>query len=220
MGRASGRTVPGPSRRVRSWWSERQEGRDTRSGLPLSLLAQHYTGDGATSRESFSGGFSRCRNRGRRKTGSRPATYGVEAVPIHLREANLFIKAHHRHSIPVVGGKFAIGCQVDGKLVGVAVAGRPVARKLDDGRTLEVLRVCCDGTPNACSFLYGRVRRIGQLMGYERIFTYTLASEPGSSLKAAGAKLVGEVRPQEWSVPSRPRRSQPVYQEPKLKWQL
>jgi hypothetical protein len=144
----------------------------------------------------------------------------VEAIPIHLREANEFIKAHHRHSLPTVGGKFAIGCRVDGKLVGVAVAGRPVARRLDDGLTLEVLRVCSDGTPNACSFLYSRVRRIAQLMGYSTVITYTLASESGASLKAAGGVVVGGVRPQEWSVPSRPRKSQAVYQEPKLKWRL
>jgi hypothetical protein len=66
-------------------------------------------------------------------------------------------------------------------------------------------------TPNANSFLYGRMARIARLMGYRKIVTYTLAEERGASLKAVGAKVVGEVRPQEWSVPSRPRRSQPVY---------
>jgi hypothetical protein len=45
-----------------------------------------------------------------------------------------------------VDGKFAVGASVDGKLVGVAIAGRPVARRLDDGKTLEVLRVCTDGS--------------------------------------------------------------------------
>jgi hypothetical protein len=141
-------------------------------------------------------------------------------VPLHLREANEFVKAHHRHSTPTVGGKFAVGCQVEGRLVGVAVAGRPVARRLDDGKTLEVLRVCSDGTRNACSFLYARVVQIARLLGYAKIVTYTLASESGASLKAVGARLVGEVRPQEWSVPSRPRKTQPVYKEPKYKWEL
>ena len=61
-----------------------------------------------------------------------------------------------RHNLPTVGGKFAVGAAVDGKLVGVAIAGRPVARRLDDGKTLEVLRVCTDGTPSANSFLYSR----------------------------------------------------------------
>ena len=69
----------------------------------------------------------------------------------------------------------------------MAIAGRPVARRLDDGKTLEVLRVCTDGTPNANSFLYGRVKRIAQLMGYEKIITYTLEEESGASLRAVGA---------------------------------
>jgi hypothetical protein len=98
----------------------------------------------------------------------------MEAVPIHLREANAFVAQHHRHNKPTVGGKFAMGAAVDGKRVGVAIAGRPVCRRLDDGKTLEILRVCADGTPNACSFLYSRCARIARLMGYGRIITYTL----------------------------------------------
>jgi hypothetical protein len=57
-------------------------------------------------------------------------------------------------------------------------------------------------------------------MGYQRVITYTLEEESGASLKAVGARVVGQVRPQEWSVPSRPRRSQPVYGRAKLKWEL
>lgn len=144
----------------------------------------------------------------------------MEAVPLHIREANEFVAQHHRHSLPTVGGKFAVGAAVGGKLVGVAIAGRPVARRLDDGETLEVLRVCTDGTRNACSFLYGRVKRIAVLMGYLKVITYTLADESGASLKAVGGRVVGEVRPQEWNVPSRPRKSQDVYGKAKLKWEL
>lgn len=113
-----------------------------------------------------------------------------------------------------------MGAAVDGKVVGVAIAGRPVARRLDDSQTLEVLRVCTDGTRNACSFLYGRVKRIAALMGYRKVITYTLADESGASLKAVGGRVVGEVRPQEWGVPSRPRKSQDVYGKAKLKWEL
>ena len=144
----------------------------------------------------------------------------MEPIPLHIREANEFVKIHHRHSLPTVGGKFAIGAAVDGSLIGVAIAGRPVARKLDDGTTLEVLRVCTDGTPNANSFLYGRVKRIAQLMGYQQIITYTLEEESRASLRAVGAKVVGEVQPKEWSVPSRPRKSQAVYRKAKVKWRL
>jgi hypothetical protein len=119
-----------------------------------------------------------------------------------------------------VGGKFAVGCEVDGKLVGVAIAGRPVARRLDDGQTIEILRVATDGTRNACSFLYARVVKIARLFGYTRIITYTLEEECGASLRAVGARVVSEVNPQEWSVPSRPPKSQPVYSQKKLKWEL
>jgi hypothetical protein len=145
----------------------------------------------------------------------------VEAVPIHLREANEYVRQFHRHSLPPVGGKFAVGAAHDGRLVGVAIAGWPVARHLDDGRTLEVLRVCTDGTRNATSFLYSRVARIARLLGYDKIVTYTLEEEEsGAGLRAVGAKVVGVVDPQEWSVPSRLRKSQPVYKKKKLKWEL
>jgi hypothetical protein len=144
----------------------------------------------------------------------------MEAVPLHLRQANAFVSQHHRHNLPTVGGKFALGASLHGKLVGVAIAGRPVARRLDDGKTLEVLRVCTDGTPNANSFLYGRVKRIAHLMGYEKVITYTLEEESGASLRAVRAQVVSQVQPKEWSVPSRPRGSQSVYGKAKVKWEL
>jgi hypothetical protein len=121
----------------------------------------------------------------------------VEATPLHIKQANEFVVQHHRHSLPTVGGKFALGVSVEGKLAGVAIAGRPVARRLDDGKTLEVLRVCTDDTPNANSFLYGRAKRIATLMGYRHVITYTLQDESGASLKAVGGKVVGKVQPKE-----------------------
>lgn len=145
---------------------------------------------------------------------------GVEAIPLHIKEANAFVAEYHRHSLPTVGGKFAIGAAVDGQLVGVAIAGRPVARKLDDGKTLEILRVCTDGTRNANSFLYRRVKRIAELMGYRQCITYTLHEESGASLRAVGAEMVGEVKPQQWGRPSRHRRSQEVNGKAKWKWEL
>jgi hypothetical protein len=96
----------------------------------------------------------------------------MEAVPLHLKEANQFVARHHRHNLPTTGCKVAIGAAQDGKLVGVAIAGRPVSRRLDDGKTLEVLRVATDGTLNACSFLYARTAEIARLMGYQRVITY------------------------------------------------
>ena len=142
----------------------------------------------------------------------------MKAVPLTLKEANLFVKKYHRHNKPVVGCKFAIGAEKDGKLVGVAIVGRPVARLLDDKKTTEITRVCTDGTRNANSFLYARCKKICQLMGYEKIITYTLQSESGSSLRAVGAKAEVKIKPQTWNRTKRKRINQPVYNQPKIRW--
>ena len=73
----------------------------------------------------------------------------IRLVPTTLREANAFVKAHHRHHKPVTGHKFSIGCEVEGRLVGVVIAGRPVSRYLGDGLTLEVTRLCNKKKKNA-----------------------------------------------------------------------
>ena len=130
-------------------------------------------------------------------------------IPITLREANAFVTRHHRYHPPVVGHKFSIGAVSFGgeaeKLVGVVIVGRPVSRHRDDGTTLEVTRLCTDGTPNACSFLYGKAARAAFALGFRRIGTYTLPNEGGASLRASGWTLIGERGGGEWSVPSRPR---------------
>ena len=141
--------------------------------------------------------------------------------PVTLKQANEFISAYHRHNKPVAGHKFSIGLFDDeNKLVGVAICGRPVARMLDDGLTLEILRVCTDGTRNANSMLYARVKRIAQLMGYRKVLTYTLAEESGSSLRAVGAQKDGIVKPREWSREKRKRVFQDVYKKEKIRWIL
>ena len=91
------------------------------------------------------------------------------------------------------------------KMVGVAIVGRPVARSRDDGRTLEVTRLCTDGTRNVCSFLYGRAAKAAFALGYSRIGTYIRADEAGASLYAANWRLVGETKGRSWDCPSRPR---------------
>jgi hypothetical protein len=141
--------------------------------------------------------------------------------PISLKVANNFVLANHRHNKPVAGHKFSIGL-VDNneKLVGVAICGRPVARMLDDGLTLEVLRVCTDGTKNANSMLYSRVKKIAQVMGYKKVLTYTLTEESGSSLRAVGAVKDGIVKAREWSREKRKRNSQDVYKKEKVRWIL
>ena len=116
----------------------------------------------------------------------------LEIRPCHIREAQSYVKEHHRHNIPPVGGKFAVACYDGERLCGVAICGRPVARYSDNGKTIEILRCCTDGTFNACSKLYGACCRIGFDMGYERIITYTLKSERGASLRASGFHFDGE----------------------------
>lgn len=129
----------------------------------------------------------------------------LNLIPVELSEANAFVEKLHRHHGNVVGHKFSLGALLEGQLIGVSIVGRPVARGRDDGWTLEVTRLCTDGTRNACSFLYGASRRAAFALGYRRLGTYILASEDGTSLKAAGWRLVGEVKGRSWSCPSRPR---------------
>ena len=108
-------------------------------------------------------------------------------VPLSLREAQQYIDENHRHHRASARDKFRIGiADRSGKLIGVAQCGKPINRNLDDGRTLEVLRLCTDGTKDACSFLYAKCARIAKEMGYQKIITYILESEPGISLKASG----------------------------------
>ena len=109
----------------------------------------------------------------------------LNIIPISLKKANAFVTAHHRHHKPTAGHKFSIGCEQNGQLVGVAIMGRPVSRYLDDGRTLEVNRLCTTGEKNACSMLYAAAARAAKAMGYRKIITYTLDTEPGTSLRAA-----------------------------------
>lgn len=106
--------------------------------------------------------------------------------PITLRDAQAFVSEHHRHNQPPRGWKFGAGVWSGGRLVGVATAGRPVARAYDDGLTIEVNRTCTDGSRNANSMLYGAIWRAAKAIGYTRVITYTQAGESGASLRAAG----------------------------------
>lgn len=112
--------------------------------------------------------------------------------PISLREANSFVLEKHRHHKGVQGYKFAIAALTkEMRVCGVVIVGRPVSYRRDDGFTAEVSRLCTDGTPNACSFLYAAAAKTAFGMGYRRISTYTLPSEGGASLRATGWCFVG-----------------------------
>jgi len=159
----------------------------------------------------------------------RPTT--VVITPTTIKKANAFVAAHHRHNRPVHAARFAIAACIDGQIVGVAIVGRPVARKLDDGVTAEVVRCCTDGirrrlanghTVPICSKLYVACWQAWSAMGGRKLVTYTLTSEPGSSPKAAGMKRVAEVRTfkvgKGWTTRNN-REWQVVNGAPKFRWE-
>jgi hypothetical protein len=122
----------------------------------------------------------------------------MRVVPLTLTQANAYITQHHRHHKPVVGHRFSIGAWDDG-LVGVCVVGRPVARGCDPYFVAEVTRLATDGSPNACSFLYGAAARVCKHMGFRHIQTYVLQTEPGTSLKATGWRQDGMTAGGDWN---------------------
>lgn len=145
----------------------------------------------------------------------------LSIVPVDFAEACAFIRQHHRHHIPPVGHKASLGLSDGERIRGVAVLGRPVARRLDDGWTLEVTRVATDGVHNGCSKLYGAAWKLAQALGYRRLVTYTLKSESGSSLRAVGWRCLDREGSAEgtWSRPSRPRVDKAPLQA-KLRWEV
>ena len=146
----------------------------------------------------------------------------LTVVPMPLDEANAFIREHHRHHGPVQGYKFGVGVVDEGGTIrGVATVGRPVARHLDDGWTLEVTRVATDGCRNAPSALLGACRRATFALGYRKLVTYTLPSESGQSLKGAGYRCVGEAGGTPWASSrlGRPRVDKYPLQR-KLRWEV
>ena len=145
----------------------------------------------------------------------------LTVTPISFDEANAFVSVFHRHHKPMPGVKFCVAVSdEEGKIRGVAMVGRPVARNSDDGWTLEVNRCCTDGARNACSMLYGAAWRAAKALGYRRLVTYTLPEEGGSSLRAAGWKLLGLRGGGNWNTKTRPRIDTPeLLQGQKLLWE-
>lgn len=140
----------------------------------------------------------------------------MKSVPTTLAQAKDFVGELHRHHKAPVGHRWSVGAEKDGKLVGVAVVGRPVSRKTEQYLIAEVTRLCTDGTKNACSFLYGLTARIAKAMGYRRIQTFILLSEDGTSLKAAGWKFDGITHVGSWQTRAGRRKDQPT--EQKQRW--
>lgn len=125
----------------------------------------------------------------------------LRIVPTTLREANALVSRWHRHHKPTVGHRFAVGVAREGTLVGAAIVGNPVARgsAQADHYIIEVTRLVTDGAKNACSMLYAAAARAAEAMGYDKIQTYILDSELGTSLKAAGWELEAMTKGGDWN---------------------
>jgi len=140
--------------------------------------------------------------------------------PSTFREANAYVLAHHRHHPPVNGYKFAIACEDGERLCGVVIVERPKARMLDDGLTLELSRVCTDGTKHAASKLISAAVRAAFAMGAVRVVSYVLDSELGTSYRAAGwSPSTVDSRGGEWDRPSRKRAPMKSPTTPKTRWE-
>ena len=140
-------------------------------------------------------------------------------VPCTISDASAFVAQHHRHHRPPQGGLFAVSVAEGESVVGVAIVGRPVARRMQDGWTAEVTRLATTGERNACSMLYRAAWRACRALGYRRLVTFTLVAEPGTSLRAAGFKEIGRTGGKSWSVPSRPRVDKHPLQE-RIRWEM
>ncbi|MEU9912416.1 XF1762 family protein [Streptomyces sp. NPDC051001] len=146
----------------------------------------------------------------------------ITVVPMSFRDACVYVDRVHRHHAAPQGHKFSLGAiTADGRLAGVAIVGRPVARAYDDGLTVEVTRLATDGTPNACSALYGAVWRTAKASGHRRAITYTQEGESGASLRAVGWRRAAELPARAgWDAPSRPRRALGTEQVARTLWEV
>lgn len=137
--------------------------------------------------------------------------YGLTLGRIARDEAKAFVREHHRHNPPPAGWKWGHAIYNGDDLIGVAMIGRPVARLLDDGTRVEVNRVCVredvdrELAWNACSMLYGAAAREAKARGFETILTYTLETEAGTTLKAAGWTPVAKTKGGTWDRKGRAR---------------
>lgn len=142
----------------------------------------------------------------------------LKVRPLTLKQANELVAGLHRHHKPAVGHRFSIGVESDGKLVGAAIVGRPVARMVDQYSVAEVTRLVTDGTRNACSILYAAAARAAQAMGFEKIQTYILDTEPGTSLKASGWQMEAETSGGNWNHSWRKGRREDQPMQKKQRW--
>ena len=129
----------------------------------------------------------------------------LKIVPASVSDVNELVEAWHRHNAKLGGGAFFSVGLIDNdpsryhegyaaikqdeqgfSLIGGAIVGPISARLLNHPKACELKRLVTDGTPNACSMLYAACWRAAKALGYETMYTYTLQSESGASLRASG----------------------------------
>lgn len=143
----------------------------------------------------------------------------LSVAPLTLAQANALVTRWHRHHKKVTGHRFSIGVfDQYGFCHGAAIIGRPTGRKNPQYTWAEVTRLVTDGTKNACSCLYSAAARAAKGMGFERIQTFILEDEPGTSLKAAGWEFECWSEGGDWNVPSRGGRRVDQPQGRKQRW--
>lgn len=118
--------------------------------------------------------------------------------PVSFNAAKKWVGANHRHSPMPNGWKFGAAIYEEDRQVGVVMAKPPAVPQLDDGFTLEIHRLCTDGTRNACSFGYAAMIRAAKALGFCKVITYTLDEESGASLKAVGFKVARRAASTDW----------------------
>lgn len=137
--------------------------------------------------------------------------FNLEVKPIERDEARAFVDRHHAHNKAPVSWRYGAGIWNGRQLIGVVMVGRPVARMLDGSTIVEVNRLCIrrdiarELAWNACSQLYGWAAREAKRRGFAKIITYTLETEPGTTLKAAGWQPEARTKGGSWNRPSRGR---------------
>ncbi|MCK5316919.1 MAG: hypothetical protein KAJ55_03345 [Anaerolineales bacterium] len=146
------------------------------------------------------------------------ADYGVMECAVTLTQAKEFIRRWHRHHKPPTGWRWghALASYTDpfrrtAQVVGVAMVGRPVARAINHREVVEVNRLCVHPEIdsglvwNVASQLYGAAWKEAKRRGFKKIITYTLESESGVSLKAAGWTPEAKTKGGSWNTPARSR---------------
>lgn len=151
--------------------------------------------------------------------------YYVDVRDIKQKAAFKFIDEVHEHHPPPQGWKFGLAAWNGPTLVGVATVGLPVSRVLMQRKWLEVTRLATPRdearyplTRHVASQLYAACRKEARRLGAPRICTYTLKSEPGTTLVAAGFEKTAEVKGRSWDTPSR-RRTDKHPTVDKVRWE-